>query len=135
MTNEKCQMIYDQWFSSVCQALNHPRRKSLTAPAPEQPRVEQTYSHQASCPSAIFESALCAESDCPACGRKRLQPPTPDAVAPTTNLYRDSSGSVHPESVARFQTPGWPIFSRGVLRAHPRGMVQGIPPAHDASYQ
>src|SRR6266550_5283684 len=107
-------------------------RRSLTVLAAEQLRVAHTCSHRASCPSAIFETALCAGSDCPACDRKPLQQPTPDAVAPTTNLCLGSSGSVHPESVARFQSPAWPIFSRGVLRARSRGMAQGSPPAPDA---
>src|SRR5882724_8960466 len=114
-------------------ALNLSCRKSLIAPAAEQLRAAQKCSQTASCPCAICETALCAGSGCPACGRKQLQPPTPVAVAPTTNLYRGSNDSVRQECVERFQTPAWPISSRGARRAHSRGTAQGSPQAPDAS--
>ncbi len=69
------------------------RRKSPPAPAAEQLRAGHRCSRSASCPCAIFETAPCDGSGCPACGRKRLRPPARDAAAPRTGPCPGSSGS------------------------------------------
>src|SRR5438105_9693271 len=72
-----------------------PKEKSLPALVAGLLPADQRCSRSASCRFAIDGTAPCDGSDFPACGRRRLQPPTPDAAVPTRGPSLGSSGSAH----------------------------------------
>src|SRR6185503_5168340 len=89
--------------------------------AAELPRAVHKYNQQASYQFASVENAPCAESDRPACVRKRPQPPTPVLTAPTTSLSHDSSDSAHLACAGRDLHP--PTLSTDAPRARSSGTV------------
>src|SRR5262245_54201786 len=118
-------------------AVSDRQRKSPPALLVQRPRADHTCSRSASCPCAIYETALCDGSDCPACGRKRLRRPVRDEAAPRTSPCPGSSGSGRQACDARLRRSlalVRPNLSRGERPAHSYGRERGILLARVASF-
>src|ERR1700741_1994966 len=106
-------------------------QRSVRSHAAELLQVVRTYSQPASYQFANVENVPCAGSHRPACVRKQPQPRAPVLVAPTTNLFRDSSDSARPASAA--QDLHRPTLSTDDSRARFSGKASETRPVRSVS--